>query len=153
MTDDNYFMKEAISEAKMALAAQEIPVGAVVVRNGEIIGRGSNRRAADNSPLAHAELIALSGAAGTLTNWRFDDCTLYVTLEPCVMCAGAIVQCRIGGLVYGAKDPKAGAAGSLYDIPGDPRMYHRCKTVSGIMKEECAALLAKFFAKKRAGYI
>lgn len=150
MTDDNYFMREAIAEAKKSLEAGEIPVGAVVVRHGKIVGRGRNGRAAGNAPLAHAEMAALSDAAKTLGNWRFDDCTLYVTLEPCVMCAGAAVQCRVGRLVYGARDPKAGAAGSLYDIPSDPRMYHRCETVSGVMRDECAALLADFFAKKRA---
>lgn len=150
MTDDNYFMREAITEAKKALDAGEIPVGAVVVQRGEIIGRGRNGRANGNAPLAHAEIAALTDAAKTLGNWRFDGCTLYVTLEPCVMCAGAAVQCRVGRLVYGARDPKAGAAGSLYDIPSDPRMYHRCETVSGVMKTECAALLTDFFAKKRA---
>lgn len=149
MRDDNYFMREALAEAKKAFEAGEIPIGAVVARGGEIIGRGRNRRAEDNSPLAHAEIIALGEAAQIIENWRFDDCVVYVTLEPCVMCAGAMVQCRVGKIVYGAKDPKAGAAGSLYDIPNDPRMYHRCKVSSGILKEECAKLLSDFFAKRR----
>lgn len=142
-------MQMAITEAKTALNDGEIPVGAVIVREGEIIGRGRNRRSENNSPMAHAELIALDDAAKKINNWRFDDCTLYVTLEPCVMCAGAIVQCRVGKLVYGAKDPKAGAVGSLYDIPNDPRIYHRCEVVSGVMSDDCAALLRFFFGKKR----
>lgn len=142
-------MREAIAEAKKALNDGEIPIGAVIVHKGEIIGRGRNERAKNNSPLAHAEIMALNDAARTINNWRFDYCTLYVTLEPCVMCAGAIVQCRIEKLVYGTKDPKAGAAGSLYDIPNDPRIYHRCKVISGVRGEECAALLRVFFGKKR----
>lgn len=142
-------MKEAIDEAKKAFYAGEIPVGAVIVREGKIIGRGRNRRSEDNSPLAHAEIAALHDAARVIKNWRFDDCSVYVTLEPCVMCAGAIVQCRVGRIVYGARDPKAGAAGSLYNIPNDPRMYHRCEVISGVMKEDCAKLLRAFFEKKR----
>lgn len=148
--DDKYFMEEALKEAQAAFDAGEIPVGAVVVQNGAIIGRGRNRRAEENSPLAHAEIEAIRNAAQNTGGWRFDDCTLYVTLEPCAMCAGAIVQCRFAKIVYGAKDPKAGAVGSLYNIAQDPRMYHRCAVVSGTMQNECAEILRRFFAKKRA---
>lgn len=143
-------MNEALGEAQKAFETVEIPIGAVIVRAGKIIGRGRNRRAEENSPIAHAEIAALNDAALAIKSWRFDDCTAYVTLEPCVMCAGAMIQCRIGRIVFGAKDPKAGAAGSLYDIPNDPRMYHRCEVVSGIMGEACAKILREFFMKKRS---
>jgi len=147
--DDDYFMKEAIAEANRALRAGEIPVGAVVVRGGKIIGRGRNRRAETGSPLAHAELEALKNASVEIKNWRFDGCVIYITLEPCAMCAGALVQCRMSKIVYGAKDRSAGAAGSLYDIPRDPRMYHRCSVTRGVMEEECAKLLHVFFKRRR----
>ena len=147
--DDILYMREALKEAEEALQKGEIPVGAIMVRNGDIIGRGSNNRSLKNSPLGHAEIVAMQEASKVLKNWRFDDCTLYVTLEPCVMCAGAMIQSRLGTLVYGARDPKAGAVGSLYDILRDPRMYHRCIVRSGILKEECAELLRIFFQKRR----
>ena len=147
--DDILYMKEALKEAEKALQKGDIPVGAIMVRNNDIIGRGSNNRSLENSPLGHAEIVAMQDASKVLKNWRFDECTLYVTLEPCVMCAGAMVQSRLGTIVYGAKDPKAGAVGSLYNILRDPRMYHRCIVRSGILKEECAELLRKFFQKKR----
>lgn len=148
--DDKSFMLEALSEARAALDAGEIPVGAVVVKENKIIGRGRNRRAEASSPLAHAEMEAIRDAAQTLGSWRFDECAIYVTLEPCAMCAGAIVQCRFRKIVYGAKDPKAGAAGSLYDIPNDPRMYHKCVTSGGVMQDQCAEILKRFFSQKRA---
>jgi len=148
--DDTLYMKEALKEAQKALQNGEIPIGAIIVRNGEIIGRGSNGRSLEESPLGHAEIIAMLDASKKLKNWRFDDCTLYVTLEPCVMCAGAMVQSRLGTLVYGASDPKGGAVGSLYNILRDPRMYHRCVVRSGILKDECAELLRIFFQKRRA---
>ncbi len=147
--DDIHFMKQALVEAEKAMQKGEIPVGAVVVRDGKIIGRGSNNRSLKGSPLGHAEILAMEEASQKLNNWRFDDCTLYVTLEPCVMCTGAMVQSRLGTLVFGAKDPKAGAVGSLYNILRDPRMYHSCIVRSGILKEECANLLHVFFQKKR----
>lgn len=147
--DDILYMKEALKEAEKAMQNGEIPVGAVMVLEGEIIGRGSNTRSLQGSPLGHAELRAMEEASKGLKNWRFDNCTLYVTLEPCVMCAGAMVQSRLGTLVFGARDPKAGAVGSLYNIVEDPRMYHKCLVRSGILKEECAELLRKFFQKKR----
>ncbi len=148
MTETDY-MKEAITEAKKALEFDEIPVGALVVKDGEIIGRGFNRRDADNSPFAHAEMLAIKEASGKLNSWRLDGCTLYVTLEPCPMCAGAVVQCRIKKLVYGAKDTKAGAAGTLYNIPKDPRLTHNCIVKSGIMEAECRKLLSDFFKGRR----
>ena len=147
--DDTLYMKEALKEAEKAFQKGEIPVGAVMVRSGEIIGRGSNNRSLEDSPLGHAEIVAMQHASKVLDNWRFDDCVLYVTLEPCVMCAGAMVQSRLGTLVYGASDPKAGAVGSLYNILRDPRMYHRCVVRSGILKDECAELLRIFFQKRR----
>jgi tRNA(adenine34) deaminase len=149
--DDIFFMKEALLEAQDALCEGEIPVGAVIVKDGAVIGRGHNGRKSKASPLAHAEISALTGAAERLGNWRLDRCTIYVTLEPCAMCAGAIVQCRLGRVVYGARDPKAGACGSLYNIPADPRMYHRCEVKGGILKDECAALLRLFFERRRKG--
>lgn len=148
--DDTLYMKETLKEAEKALRKNEIPVGAVMVRNGKIIGRGSNSRSLEGSPLGHAEIVAMQEASKLLKNWRFDDCTLYVTLEPCVMCAGTMVQSRLGTLVYGAKDPKAGAVGSLYNILKDPRMYHRSIVRSGILKEECAELLRGFFQNRRS---
>lgn len=147
--DETFFMREALAEARAAMRGGEIPVGAVVVRGDEIIGRGRNARAARSSPLAHAEIEAMRDAAKNINSWRFDGCALYVTLEPCVMCAGALVQCRMGSIVFGAKDPKAGGCVSLYAIPRDPRMYHRCRVTGGLLAEECAALLTEFFAAKR----
>ena len=143
------YMQEALKEARKALEFDEIPVGALVVKDDEIIGRGFNRRDTDNSPFAHAELLAIQKAAEKLGSWRLDGCTLYVTLEPCPMCAGAIVQCRLKAIVYGADDPKAGAAGSLYNIPEDPRFAHSCKVTSGILENECKDLLSDFFKKRR----
>lgn len=148
--DDVLYMKEALKEAEKAIQNDEIPVGAVIVRNGEIIGRGSNSRLIKGSPLGHAEIVAMQEASKALNNWRFDDCTLYVTLEPCAMCAGAMVQSRLKVLVFGTKDTKAGAAGSLYNIVQDPRMYHRCIVRSGILKKECAELLRIFFLERRS---
>lgn len=147
--DDIIYMKEALKEARRALECGEIPVGAVVVRGGEIIGRGHNVRSRDNSPFGHAEIAAMTEAAKRINSWRFDGCSIYVTLEPCVMCSGALVQCRMGRIVFGAKDPKAGGCRSLYEIPGDPRMYHRCAVTGGLLATECAEMLQKFFIEKR----
>ena len=148
--NDSFYMNAALSEAKKAMDKGEIPVGAVMVKDGEIIGRGANDRSINASPFGHAELLAMSEAATALKSWRFDDCTLYVTLEPCVMCAGAVMQCRLKRLVYGAADPKGGACGSLYDIAADSRMYHRCSVSKGVLQKECAELLSEYFLKKRA---
>jgi tRNA(adenine34) deaminase len=142
-------MLAALSEAKRAMEAGEIPVGAVVVRNGVIIGKGSNERLIHSLPFAHAEMRALSEAGAALDSWRFDDCTLYVTLEPCPMCAGAIVQTRVSRVVFGARDPKSGAAGSLYDILRDSRMPHKCLVTEGVLAVECSVLLKNFFLRKR----
>lgn len=147
--NDEFFMRLAIAEARAAADEGEIPVGAVVTRNGKVVGTGRNARLIKSSPLAHAEMEALSAAARELGTWRFDDCTIYVTLEPCPMCAGALVQTRMRRLVYGARDPRAGAAGSLYDIPRDPRLSHRCIVEGGLLAPECAALLSRFFAARR----
>jgi tRNA(adenine34) deaminase len=124
-------MQEALAEADAAAAHSDVPIGAVVVRNGTVIGRGHNRREVDQDPTAHAEVLALRQAAATLGRWRLDGCTLYVTLEPCTMCAGALVLARIDRLVYGADDPKAGAVGALYDIPRDPRLNHLVEVCGG----------------------
>ncbi len=147
--DDIIYMKEAIKEARRALECGEIPVGAVVTRGGKIIGRGHNVRQRDNSPFGHAEMAAMAAAAKEIDSWRFDGCSLYVTLEPCVMCSGALVQCRMERIVFGAKDPKAGGCRSLYEIPSDPRMYHRCLVSGGVLGEECAEMLRLFFKKRR----
>lgn len=151
--DDILYMREALKEAEAALRVGEIPVGSVIVKEGRIIGRGRNCRSSNSSPFGHAEMAAMTAASAALRSWRFDGCTLYVTLEPCVMCAGAMVQSRLGSLVYGVKDPKAGAVGSLYNILEDPRMYHRCVVRSGILKEECALILQNFFALRRANNV
>jgi tRNA(adenine34) deaminase len=142
-------MKIALDEARLALLNGEIPVGAVMTIGGRIIGRGANKRAVDNMPFAHAEMLAISEAGRVLSRWRFDECTLYVTLEPCAMCAGAIMETRIPRVVFGARDPRRGAAGSLYDILRDPRMPHKCEVRGGIMAEESSRLLGEFFARRR----
>ena len=141
----------ALAEARAAAAAGEVPVGAVVVDGaGEILARAGNRREAEQNPLAHAELLALSAAARAAGSWRLAGATLYVTLEPCAMCAGAIVLARIARLVYGAADPKAGFCGSLGDLVRDPRLNHRAEVLGGVLAEESGALLKGFFAGLRA---
>jgi tRNA(adenine34) deaminase len=147
---DEYFMRAAIDEAVAARDEGEVPVGAVVVHEGRVIGRGRNRREALQDPTAHAEMLAITAAAEALGTWRLDGCTLYVTLEPCPMCAGAIVQARIGRLVFGAADPKAGACISLYSIPTDERLNHRVAVAEPVLADQCGALLQSFFAAQRA---
>lgn len=149
LAEDLYFMNVALERAREALTVGEIPVGAVLVSNNRILGAAYNRRLVDKSPFAHAEMLAMEGASGLLQNWRFDHCSLYVTLEPCPMCAGAIVQTRISRVVYGASDPKAGAGGTLYNILCDPRLLHRCQVKSGVLAEESRALLREYFQNKR----
>jgi tRNA(adenine34) deaminase len=145
-------MEVALEEARAAAAAGEVPVGAVVVTaEGELVGRGRNRRERDQDPLAHAELLALAEAARRLGSWRLVGTTLFVTLEPCAMCAGALVQSRVARLVYGAPDPKAGFCGTLGDLVRDPRLNHRLEVVAGVGGEESAALLREFFARLRRG--
>ncbi len=147
--EDRDWMAEALAEARRAAALGEVPIGAVVVRDGAVIGRGHNRRELDGDPLAHAELLALAEAAAATDGWRLLDTTLYVTLEPCAMCAGALVNSRVPRLVYGAADPKAGYCGSLGDLVRDPRLNHRLEVVAGVLAEECGDLLRSFFAGLR----
>jgi tRNA(adenine34) deaminase len=148
--DDERWMQAALTLAEEAFAADEAPIGAVVVRDGEIIGSGRNERNTDRDPLAHAELLAIRRAAEALGDWRLERTCLYVTLEPCPMCAGAIVQARVPRLVFGAFDPKAGACGSLYRITEDARLNHRAETVGGVLAAECGGILTKFFGMQRA---
>ncbi len=144
------WMERALEQARLAIEHDDVPVGAVVVRAGEVIAAARNRREADQDPTAHAEILALREAAARLGSWRLDGCTLYVTLEPCTMCAGALVLARLPELVYGATDPKAGAVSSLYDIPRDERLNHRVEVIAGVMADECGLLLKRFFAARRA---
>src|SRR5512143_3408272 len=130
---DRRYMEDALRMAQRSLDSEDVPVGAVIVHAGHIIGRGCNEREKLQDPTAHAEMIALTAAAQHLGQWRLDDCTLYVTLEPCIMCAGAMVLARLPRLVYGATDPKAGACGSIYQITQDPRLNHRIETVGGVL--------------------
>ena len=143
-------MRAAIDEAERALAHDDVPVGAVVVKDGEVVGRGHNRREVDRDPTAHAEVLALREAARALGGWRLTDCTLYVTLEPCTMCAGALVLARVARLVFGADDPKAGAVVSLHDLVRDPRLNHTVEVVRGVEGKRCAALLHDFFDARRS---
>lgn len=146
------WMREAIAEAGKALELDEVPIGCVIVHDPSqrIIGRGHNRRQIDRDPTAHAEIIALKQAAGQLNDWRLNDCTLVVTLEPCPMCAGAIINARIPRLVYGCDDPKAGAVKTLYQLCADSRLNHRVEVASGVLAEACAELLRGFFRDQRA---
>lgn len=143
------FMSEALSEAWRAYLIAEVPIGAVVVKDGEVIARGHNLRESSKDPTAHAEMIAIRKAAEKLGGWRLTGCSIYVTIEPCPMCAGAIYQARFDRLVYGAPDLKAGAAGSLYNIPDDQRLNHRLEVVPGVMLEECAGIMQSFFKELR----
>lgn len=147
---DVKFMREALAEARAAASLGEVPVGAVAVREGAIVGRGHNLRESTNDPLAHAELLAIAEAARTTGHWRLIGCTLYVTLEPCAMCAGALVNSRVERLVYGARDPKAGFVGSLGDLVRDSRLNHRLAVTEGVLAEDCGKLLEDFFAGLRA---
>ncbi|HMM71000.1 MAG TPA: tRNA adenosine(34) deaminase TadA [Rhodocyclaceae bacterium] len=147
---DHYFMGEALAEARRAAAAGEVPVGAVVVFRGEIIGRGHNQPILRHDPSAHAEIIALRAAAVTLSNYRLPDCSLYVTLEPCTMCAGAMLHARLKSVFFGAHDPKTGACGSVVDLFGQPRLNHHTRVQGGVLGAECAALISGFFATRRA---
>jgi tRNA(adenine34) deaminase len=149
MTEDERWMESALREAAQARKRKEVPVGAVVVHNGRIVGKGYNQIETLQDPTAHAEMIAITAAAAGLGSRRFEGCTLYVTLEPCPMCAGAIVLARIPRLVFGAFDPKAGACGTLFNIVQDARLNHRVELVAGISAERCGALLSEFFASMR----
>ncbi len=147
---DQAFMRAALTEAEAALDHEDVPVGAVVVHEGRIIGRGRNQREQLQDPTAHAEMIAITAAASHLSCWRLEGCTMYVTLEPCAMCAGALVLARISRLVFGARDPKAGACGSLFNLCADPRLNHRVEITEGVMAEDCSMILREFFAMQRA---
>lgn len=149
--DHQGYMREALAEARKAYGLGEVPIGAVVVLNGEIIGRGHNLREVLDDSTAHAEIMAMREAARAMGDWRLEDTTLYSTIEPCPMCAGAIVQFRVKTLVYGAKDPKAGAVDSLLDLVRDPRFNHRVEVVSGVLEEECAGIIRAFFRELRTG--
>jgi len=145
------FMRRALALAEEAAAMGEAPVGAVIVHDGAIIAAARNQREELRDPTAHAEMIAITQAAAALNSWRLEGCTLYVTLEPCSMCAGAIVQARIPRLVYGAADPKAGAVRSLYQLATDARLNHRCEVMEGVLAEPCGNILTEFFRQRRQG--
>ena len=148
--DDERWMKEALAAARQAAEVGEVPVGAVVVLDGAIIGRGFNRREIDGDPLAHAEIGAIRQAAAAVAGWRLVGCTMFVTLEPCAMCAGALVNSRVERLVYGARDPKAGYCGSLGDLVRDQRLNHRLEVRAGVLEAESRRLLKDFFARLRS---
>lgn len=147
--EDEHFMRVALEEAVLAGRAGDVPVGAVIVCDGAIVARAKNQREASQDPTAHAEIVALSAASKALGRWRLTDCTIYVTKEPCPMCAGAIFQARIGRLVYGPTDSKGGAAGSLYNIVDDPRLNHRMDVTAGVLADEAVEMLRAFFRARR----
>ena len=147
--DDHAGIEAALREARASASSDEVPIGCVIVHDGMIVGRGHNQTEGLQDATAHAEIVAIGAASNALESWRLTDCTLYVTLEPCAMCAGAIVLARITRLVYGAADPKAGACGSVLDVIHEPRLNHRVEVVAGVRAEECGALLRDFFARKR----
>ena len=147
--DDEAGIRAALREARASLARDEVPVGCVIVREGLVIGRGHNQVEALQDATAHAEILAIGAASTALGSWRLNDCTLYVTLEPCSMCAGAIVLARLGRLVYGASDPKAGGCGSVTDVTGEPRLNHRVAVTRDVLQEECGELLREFFRQRR----
>ena len=147
--DDEYFMQQALAQAKLAQDLGEVPVGALVVHHGKVVAAAHNAPISSSDPTAHAEIVAIKNSGNKISNWRLDDLTLVVTLEPCVMCAGAIAQSRMKRLVYGAFDAKAGAVGSIWDVIRDPRALTKIEVVSGVLADECAVLLKDFFNKKR----
>ncbi len=147
--DHAYWMKQALVQAGKAFAAEEIPVGAIVVRDGKVIGRGYNQREQLNDPTAHAEVIAITAAANTIDDWRLTDSTLYVTKEPCPMCAGAIVNARLRMVVFGCYDEEAGCCGSLYQLCGDPRFKTKVAVKGGVMEEQSLSIIQEFFVKRR----
>lgn len=147
--NDEYFMTEAIKEAQKAFDIDEVPIGAVIEHKGEIIGRGYNRRNTEKNPLMHAEIIAINEAAKVIGDWRIEDCTMYVTVEPCPMCSGAIVQARIPKVVFGTHNAKAGCGGSIINLLQMEKLNHRCEVVSGIMEDECRDMMKMFFKRFR----
>ena len=149
MTEDERYMTEALAEAEKALAAGEVPIGAVMVRGGEIIARGHNLRNTDKNPLRHAEISVIDAAAGIVGDWRLEDCVLYVTVEPCPMCAGAIVQARIPKVVFGTRNSKAGCAGSVLDVLNEPKLNHQVEVEEGILQPQCSEIMKRFFRRFR----
>lgn len=151
MTHD-HFMRLALQQAEQALAEDEVPVGAVIVCGGRVIAAAHNQREQLNDPTAHAEMLAITQAAQALEDWRLEECTLYVTLEPCIMCSGAILQARVPRVIYGATDPKAGAVQTMYHLLSDARLNHRCEILGGVFAPECGGILTRFFqAQRRLG--
>ena len=142
-------MTKALAEARRAFVMGEVPIGCIIVHNGNVIGSGANERATQKNVLAHAEIIAIDQACKALGDWRLEDCILYVTLEPCPMCAGAIVQARIPTVVYGAKSPKAGCAGSILNLLNEPKFNHQVEVITGVLEAECASLMSEFFTRFR----
>ncbi len=149
LTTDTEFMHEALAEARAAAEAGEVPIGAVAVISGEIVGRGQNRVLRDIDPTAHAEMVAMRAAARAMGNYRLVECELFVTLEPCAMCAGSMIHARLERLIYGASDPKAGAAGSVLEVVNHPRLNHQMLVTAGVLSEECGELLREFFRQRR----
>jgi len=147
--NDEFYMKEAYKEALNAFQLDEVPIGCVIVYEDKIIGRGYNRRTIEKNVLYHAELIAIDQACTYLDDWRLDDCRLYVTVEPCPMCAGAILQARVPVVIYGAKNPKAGCAGSILNLLDDSRFNHKAEVIAGVYEEACASLMKNFFLRFR----
>jgi tRNA(adenine34) deaminase len=151
LESDAEYMDLALAEARKAEQAEEVPVGAIIVLEDVVIGSGFNQPISTNDPTAHAEIVALRKAAESLRNYRLSGVTVYCTVEPCMMCAGAIIHARIARLVFGTPDPKAGSAGSIYNVLTDPRLNHRVEVVSGVREDQCAGLLRDFFARRRSG--
>ena len=149
MTTDAHYMQLALELAQQAAAKSEVPVGAIIVKDGEIIGRGSNAPISTHDPTAHAEIIAMRQAAAHLGNYRLVDCALYVTLEPCAMCSGAVQHARLAKLVYGASDPKTGACGSVVDLMREPKLNHHTEVIGGVLAQECGETLSTFFKMRR----
>ena len=149
VTEDEKYMKEAMKQAKKAYKLGEVPIGCVIVHEGQIIGRGYNRRNTDKNTLAHAEITAINRASKVIGDWRLEDCTLYVTLEPCQMCAGAIVQARIPKVVMASMNPKAGCAGSILNILDMPQFNHQVELTTGVLEEECSQMMKSFFKELR----
>ncbi len=149
LTEDEAYMKEAIRQARKAWKLQEVPIGCVIVKDGKILARGYNRRNTDKNTLAHAELLAIRRASRAVGDWRLEECTMYITLEPCQMCAGAIVQARIPRVVIGSRNPKAGCAGSILNLLQVPAFNHQVELTEHILEEECSALLKNFFKELR----
>jgi len=150
LTEEERYMKEAIRQAHKAWKLQEVPIGCVIVKDGKIIARGYNRRNTDKNTLAHAELLAIRKASRAVGDWRLEECTMYITLEPCQMCAGAIVQARISRVVIGSRNPKAGCAGSVLNLLQMPRFNHQVELTEGVLEEECSSMLTDFFKELRS---